>query len=234
MKRDTLWHHFWQKNRCSTNRSWCLPASVNAWALGLVDLGYSPELSWSSHCLRDLFRLTFFDMQTLSQRVHFVDGLLALVSAFFSKAALAYLHLKYFDLWSNSQKTTLPLLFSKSLWVPLQQNLSASQWFSGEEIPPFLQPMPEKLFPNGFVIAGMRLWVWFGGCKRARRGQLMGRCAALNEVRLLSWVEELRSLGHALLWWWLRGWWWWCNSSSSSSSIRLAFFQFSYTILWKS
>ena len=34
----------------------------------------------------------------------------------------------------------------------------------------------------------------------------MGRCAALNEVRLLSWVEELRSLGHALLWWWLRGW----------------------------
>ena len=52
-------------------------------------------------------------MQTLLQWVHYVDGLLALVSDFFSKAALAYLHLKCFDLWSNSQKTTLPLLFFK-------------------------------------------------------------------------------------------------------------------------
>ena len=106
----------------------------------------------------------------------------------------------------------------------------SSLWFSGEEIPPFLQPMPEKLFPNGFITAGMRLWVWFGGCKRAHRGQLMGRCAASMRLGCSHELKSFVSLGQALLWWWPWWWWWWCNnSSSSSSSIRLAFFQFSYT-----
>lgn len=189
------------------NKQELLPPSISqcmgAW------LGRSRTLSWTELEFTLLQRLVYIDalwhadpLTAGSSFFNYVDGPLVLVSAYFSKAALAYLHLKCFDFWSDSQKTTLPLLFSKSLWVPLQQNLSASQWFSGEEILPFLQPMPEKLFPNVFVIAGMRLWVWFGGCKRAHRGQLMGRCAALNEVRLLSWVEELRSLGHALLRWW--------------------------------
>lgn len=91
------------------------PPSVNAWVLGLVDLGHSPELSWSSHCLRGLFILMLFDMQTLLQLVHpfltMLMDLWVLVSAYFSKVALAYLHLKCFDLWSDSQNTTLPLLF---------------------------------------------------------------------------------------------------------------------------
>lgn len=77
---------------------------------------------------------------------------------------------------------------------------SLGSQFSGEEIPKFLHLRPEKLFPNGSDTAGMRLCIWFEGCKRSPQRATAGRHTALSEAGLPQELNSLVSHRHTLLW----------------------------------
>lgn len=232
--RYALWHHCWQKNRCSTNRS-CSPSisqCMGAW------LGRSRTLSWTELEFTLPQRLVYIDALWTcrpstagSSFFNYVDGPLVLVSAYFFKGGFGLFASKMFWFLVRLSEDNPPSLIFKVFVVPLQQKSFSVPMILRRGNSPFLQPMPEKLFPNVFVIAGMRLWVWLEVVNEPIEGNLWVGVLPSMRLGCSSWVEELAHLGMHYCGGGRGNANGWCNSSSSSSSIRLAFFQLSYTIL---